>query len=287
MKLNKIQKHLPTSLNPSDKLLLIFLFLQIFSCSQSDDLRSQIKNSEQRSVPSNILNDSVPENVRKLMSYYKDIVGFENNYLVFSTKTKLVYDDKKIKATAELLDNPDIEDIFFWKYNTSLEIPSVNEDAGRIRNEALLKALYGSSKEEVRKNLKSLNWCPKLVNQTILFNKKHGAFEALKRVSDELDQHPEWKKYITSIGGTFNWRNISGTNRLSAHSFGITIDINTGYSHYWQWDCGCKNEKAKLSYKNKIPIELVKIFEKNGFIWGGRWYHYDTMHFEYRPEMFD
>lgn len=28
----------------------------------------------------------------------------------------------------------------------------------------------------------------------------------------------------------------------------------------------------------------VKI-ERHGFIWGGRWYHYDTMHFEYRPEM--
>ncbi|MDD5211432.1 MAG: M15 family metallopeptidase, partial [Sulfuricurvum sp.] len=24
---------------------------------------------------------------------------------------------------------------------------------------------------------------------------------------------------------------------------------------------------------------------KYGFIWGGRWYHYDTMHFEYRPEL--
>mgnify|MGYP002637708491 CR=1 FL=1 len=23
----------------------------------------------------------------------------------------------------------------------------------------------------------------------------------------------------------------------------------------------------------------------NGFIWGGRWFHYDTMHFEYRPEL--
>ena len=29
---------------------------------------------------------------------------------------------------------------------------------------------------------------------------------------------------------------------------------------------------------------IVKVFEKYGFIWGGRWYHYDTMHFEYRPE---
>src|SRR5690242_16362928 len=26
-------------------------------------------------------------------------------------------------------------------------------------------------------------------------------------------------------------------------------------------------------------------FEQHGFIWGGRWAHYDTMHFEYRPEL--
>jgi peptidoglycan LD-endopeptidase CwlK len=32
-------------------------------------------------------------------------------------------------------------------------------------------------------------------------------------------------------------------------------------------------------------MEIVKIFEKYGFIWGGKWYHYDTMHFEYRPEL--
>jgi peptidoglycan LD-endopeptidase CwlK len=39
------------------------------------------------------------------------------------------------------------------------------------------------------------------------------------------------------------------------------------------------------AYQNKIPIEIVKIFEANGFIWGGKWWHYDTMHFEYRPEL--
>jgi hypothetical protein len=25
--------------------------------------------------------------------------------------------------------------------------------------------------------------------------------------------------------------------------------------------------------------------ERRSFVWGGRWYHYDTMHFEYRPEL--
>jgi len=31
----------------------------------------------------------------------------------------------------------------------------------------------------------------------------------------------------------------------------------------------------------------VQLFESERFIWGGRWYHFDTMHFEYRPEFFD
>ncbi|MCG3705331.1 M15 family metallopeptidase [Aliarcobacter butzleri] len=53
------------------------------------------------------------------------------------------------------------------------------------------------------------------------------------------------------------------------------------FSNYWQWD----EKDGKIEYKNKIPLEIVEIFEKYGFIWGGRWYHFDTMHFEYRPEL--
>ena len=34
-----------------------------------------------------------------------------------------------------------------------------------------------------------------------------------------------------------------------------------------------------------FPLEIVEIFERHGFIWGGRWKHYDTMHFEFRPEL--
>ncbi len=38
-------------------------------------------------------------------------------------------------------------------------------------------------------------------------------------------------------------------------------------------------------WRNAIPLEIVAAFERRGFIWGGRWAHYDTMHFEYRPEL--
>ena len=42
---------------------------------------------------------------------------------------------------------------------------------------------------------------------------------------------------------------------------------------------------SHVTYKNDIPWETVRIFEAHGFIWGGKWYHSDTMHFEYRPEL--
>ena len=65
----------------------------------------------------------------------------------------------------------------------------------------------------------------------------------LEAVSRELDNLPDnLKKYLTRLGGTFYWRVIAGTSRLSMHSFGIAIDINTDYSNYWQWDGGKKGK---------------------------------------------
>ncbi len=43
--------------------------------------------------------------------------------------------------------------------------------------------------------------------------------------------------------------------------------------------------RGKHPFRNRIPLGIVTICEKHGFIWGGTWYHGDTMHFEYRPEL--
>jgi len=111
----------------------------------------------------------------------------------------------------------------------------------------------------------------------------NGVDRKLAAVSRELDalvaRKPEMKKYLVPLGGTFKWRTIAGTKRLSVHSFGAAIDINVKYSAYWRWN------KGSYRYRNRIPLDIVKIFERHGFIWGGKWYHYDTMHFEYRPEL--
>lgn len=230
-----------------------------------------------------IVNNSgdVPIGAQKLIKAYPDKIShYKDNKLFFKDGSSMVYDDRKQKKDAELLDNPDIEDQFKWQYETL----GMN-DAGRIRNEAFFKKMYGNSKEEVAKKLIEIIWCPKLVNQKIKVTTVNGVDKAIQKISKELDQHANLKPYLSNIGGTFHWRKIAGTNRLSTHSFGMTIDINTKFSNYWQWDCRCTDETRKLKHKNKIPQVIVDVFKKNGFIWGGNWYHYDTMHFEYRPEL--
>jgi hypothetical protein len=224
----------------------------------------------------------VPKGAQKLIKAYPDKIShYKENKLFFKDGSSMVYDDGKQKSGKELLGNPDIEDQFKWEYGS----PGIN-DAGRIRNELFFKKIYGNSKEEVAKKLVEITWCPKLVNQKIKVTTINRVDKVIQKIGAELDQHPELKPYITNIAGTFNWRKIAGTNRLSTHSFGMTMDINTKFSNYWQWDCKCTTEEAKLKYKNRIPKKIITIFEKHGFIWGGNWYHYDTMHFEYRPEMF-
>ncbi len=233
--------------------------------------------------------DIIHPAVKKLIKSYPDfITRFADNHLIFKDGTRLLWDDgTKNKSFKDLLERPDLEDMFVQQYITGKlkALPAKNFDPGRVRNEAFFMKIYGSTEKEVKGHLTEITWCPKLVGQKITVTKINGIDKKLAQISKELDEHPELKKYLTNIGGTFTWRNINGTNRHSMHSFGMTIDINTAYSDYWQWSCKCINEDAEITYKNRIPQTIVDIFEKYGFIWGGKWYHFDTMHFEYRPEL--
>ena len=109
------------------------------------------------------------------------------------------------------------------------------------------------------------------------------AAAALERVRDALATRPDLKRYLAPSAGTFNWRKVAGAANMSVHSFGAAIDLNTKYADYWVWAGGKPGNVP--SHANRYPMEIVAAFEAEGFIWGGRWYHYDTMHFEYRPEL--
>ncbi|WP_029904365.1 M15 family metallopeptidase [Prevotella sp. 10(H)] len=229
---------------------------------------------------------SYPTGVQKLLKAYPEqIKGYNGSSIIFTNGTKILYKEGEKKTHEELINSSDLADIFKYPYlKGKVESIPKNYDPGRIRNEELLKNMYGSSSAEVQKNLETIIWCPNLVNQKLRVTRINGVDKQLQKISDELDKHPALKDYLYSAG-TFNWRKVRGADRLSSHSFGTAIDLNVKYSNYWQWDCRCTSEDTELKYKNHIPQLIVDIFEKHGFIWGGKWYHYDTMHFEYRPEL--
>ncbi len=211
---------------------------------------------------------------------YPSIVALKDNKLIFEDNSTLTYSDSKERTFKEKLKNPTPKDMLSIAYKPSIKItpPTKNDDSGRFRNEKLFKKLYGKNKAEIEKNLTKLTW---LDGSTIYFNKRQNALKQLQKVIDELKTLPsEYKKFLSPIGGAFYYRYIKDTERLSTHSFAIAIDLNVANSSYWKWD-------KTYRYKNKLPLKIVEIFEKYGFIWGGRWYHYDTMHFEYRPELFE
>ena len=132
------------------------------------------------------------------------------------------------------------------------------------------------------RKLVSLDWLPESQGAKIEITSVNRVDEALRAVSAEIDALPNAQKRAAfPIAGTYNCRAVADTGQPSGHGYGIAIDLNLAYSDYWYWH----RHDVPLRERNRMPAEIVAIFEKHGFIWGGKWYHDDTMHFEYRPEL--
>lgn len=189
------------------------------------------------------------------------------------------------KPFLQRLTNASISDQFYLRYPAGKDIsaPPLNFDPGRFRNGAFFRKLYGDCRTgDVAKHLKAVPWFPE--GHSVKVTELNGMADALAKVSAEINRLPDGiKKAAYPTAGVFSCRPVADTGRMSMHAYGAAIDLNLGYSDYWLWRA--KGGKQKPKYRNRMPREIVGIFERHGFIWGGRWYHFDTMHFEYRPEL--
>ena len=175
---------------------------------------------------------------------------------------------------------PSIADQLAVHYPAGAPLMVPQADPGRARNQDFFDKLYGDCQAgQVTPRLVRVVWLPLSWGHTVSITSVNGVDQALAAVSRELDALPEAdKKYLHPLGGTYNCRSVAGTGQRSMHSWGAAIDINPAYSDYWRWS-------RSGTYTNRIPVEIVAVFERHGFVWGGRWAHDDTMHFEYRPEL--
>ena len=223
-----------------------------------------------------------------IAAYPSAIARLDGGDLIFKDGRRLpISDGNDAKSPAARLENASILDMFADPYplSTSSSTAKADADPGRARNIALFDTLYGDCKKgETQRDLVDVVWLPDKSGVKVKMTRRNGAADRLAAVSRELNALPaRFTTYLVPLGGTFNCRVIAGTSRASTHGYGIAIDIALRHARYWRWGPTGKSDPA--AYRNAIPQEIVLIFEKHGFIWGGRWAHFDTMHFEYRPEI--
>ena len=215
-----------------------------------------------------------------LRAYPEVLSGFDGVNLIWRDGTRMpVGEAQPGWTTAEALRNDSILDQLALRYPADAPLLPPLDDPGRIRNQAFFDKMYGDCRAgQVAPNLVRIVWLPKSWGHTVSVTRVNGLDRRLEAVSRELDDLPaQDTKYLYPIGGTYNCRTVAGTDQTSMHSYGAAIDLNPAFADYWRW--------SGLAYRNRIPSEIVAVFERHGFIWGGRWSHFDTMHFEYRPEL--
>lgn len=207
--------------------------------------------------------------------------------IILCDGTRLAWDDGATKPFEALLEQADLEDTVAMRYRPGrvFDVPAKNFEPGRIRHQGFFEAVYGNSQKAVEGRTEKVAWMPNSGGKVVRVTAVNGVAEALRRVSDDLERElsPELKALVATTAGVFVWRNVRGTSRRSPHSYAIAIDVGVAKSDYWDWNKPDKD--GRYRYKNRFPLEVVDIFERHGFVWGGKWYHYDTMHFEYRPEL--
>ncbi|MEJ5218857.1 M15 family metallopeptidase [Cognatishimia sp. D5M38] len=205
----------------------------------------------------------------------------------FPDGTRLNFRGARRVTADKRLEHSTLGDQFHYTYPlgfTLTERKQLYFDPGRIRWEQFFRSLYFETRNEARRSLSRVTYTGTSSQAVFNATKKYCVHVQLRSVLEEIAAYgPAMDVYFEKSGGSFNWRVIAGTNRLSTHSFGIAVDLNTQLGKYWRWDGGKPGSVGPFA--NEIPFEIVSAFERRGFIWGGKWYHYDGMHFEYRPEL--
>ena len=168
-----------------------------------------------------------------------------------------------------------------------------NQNANRPRRSPhFFDALWqATNRDESYERLRTVNFLGQSIRiHHAIVNQLSSVEETIRTASRTNTDVRQWMQNIRSIT-TWNWRNIAGSGNRSFHAYGIAVDIlprNSNQEMYWQWTSQRNAQWWNVPYSRRHhpPAAVIRAFESYGFVWGGKWTYYDTIHFEYRPEVF-
>jgi len=93
----------------------------------------------------------------------------------------------------------------------------------------------------------------------------------LMRIGKEISIKDRQRYGLDQFGGVHNFRRKRAGVSLSTHAFACAIDLAPALNPF---------KVAYGSRPNMMPMQVVKIFEAEGWVWGGLWSNGDAMHFQ-------
>ena len=191
---------------------------------------------------------------RLVRSYPDWIARADDDNVILKNGARLrVSDHRTDKSFDELVEHPDIDDMFYVPYPTGSlpQPPDKNVDPGRVRFEPLFVAMYGDCrKNEVVPKLRTIEWLPAHKGGRVAITTVNGVDQALAAVSQALDQVPaEFMKFLIPTAGTYNCRTVAGSGVRSMHAYGAAIDLNVAHADYWRWSKDATRRLGKTAYR--------------------------------------
>jgi hypothetical protein len=180
----------------------------------------------------------------------------------------------------------------FYDYSlTPLRSPPLLTDMPTYSTD-FLEALFGRTEPQIRRHGVSTTFLNRrvFVNEYCLDSLR--AVE--KRVFALAEQDTAVAGWVENIEVAYSYidKEIVGSGSRSHHSWGLAVDLVPSSYHgkqvYWRWSRVFNRQnwyRIPLAERWNPPQSVVAAFEAHGFIWGGKWSHFDQIHFEFRPEI--
>ena len=222
-----------------------------------------------------------------------DSTVYRDGDLVFYLRGEPIrFQDGRMIRASRAPDGEGCDPVFYPYSLVPLREPLPVVEPMPIHCTDVLETLWGSTEAEVREHGRGVRFLDHrmYVNELIL-----GPLAAVEREIDALALRDSavaaWVADI-EITYSFTSRDIAGSPTRSQHAFGMAFDlVPTSYRGrhvYWRWSRALEGddwEDIPIPQRWSVPDAVLTVFERHGFVWGGKWARFDTMHFEYRPEI--
>lgn len=234
--------------------------------------------------------------VRAFVEAYRpfiDSVSYRDGDVVFAMAGSTIhFADGRMLEAGSLERRRECDPIF---YRYSLEPlseppPAFGDFPTTCRH--VVEVLWGRTEGEIRSHTSSVRFLGRRMIVNDLLLEPLVAIERDMRVAAAEDPAiAEWIEEI-EVAYSFVTRDIAGADTQSYHGWGMAFDLvpssYEGRHVYWRWSRAMDREgwqRVPLADRWSPPASAVEIFERHGFVWGGKWAYFDMIHFEYRPEI--